>query len=185
MLNSTLLKNRLAQYGVAWLTAFILGLGITLAAPHRVLVMQHWADLYLPIAFAALGLAIAANLVIGLLSREPPLVKLVLLLLTLVLALPLFWAPVLGVVTTAALTNAAIEYSEVYVAFRTVIGNMIFPITQMLFQGALWDSVWKTFQWVSTLVGGLVSLYQGWGILRNLMTPRRQMEPDIEAYAGD
>ena len=175
MLNSDLLKARLSQYGVAWLLAFTLGLLLTLAVPpltHMRLVQV--ADLYLPVAFAVLGLALVAGLVMGLLSRESFLVKLVLVLLAVILTLPLFWAPVLGVVASAYIAHASIEYSQSYAGFRILIGNLIFPVTQMLFAGALWEQVWKAFQVVSTLIGGLVGLYQFWGIMQVLFGPRRR-----------
>jgi hypothetical protein len=175
MLNSDLLKSRLSQYGVAWLLAFALGLLLTLAVPplaHMRLVQV--ADIYLPLAFLLLGLALLGALVLGLLSRESFPVKLILVLLTLILALPLFWAPVLGAVLSAYITHASIEYSQAYAGFRILIGELIFPLSQALFAGALWDSVWKAFQVISTLIGGLVGIYQFWGILQQLFGPRRR-----------
>jgi protein-S-isoprenylcysteine O-methyltransferase Ste14 len=93
MLNSDLLKTRLSQYGAAWLLAFALGLLLTLAVPplsHMRLVQV--ADVYLPLAFLLLGLALLGGLVLGLLSSETFLVKVVFVVLGLILALPLFWA---------------------------------------------------------------------------------------------
>lgn len=181
MLNSDLLKNRLSQYGAAWLIAFVLGLLVTLAGPsltHMRLVQL--ADVFLPIAFLLLGLTLAAGLIAGLLSRETMPVKLILLLLAAILALPLFWAPVLGAVLSAAITHVSIEYSSAYASFRILIASMLFPITQALFAGALWESVWKGFQVISTLIGGLVGIYQAWGILHALFGPRRR-EREAEA----
>lgn len=178
MLNSDLLKNRLSQYGVAWLLAFALGLLVTLAGPPLLgMRLVQVADLYLPVAFIVLGLLLLAGLVMGLMSRETFPVKLALLGLALVLALPLFWAPVLGVVLSAAVTQVSIEYSEAYAGFRILVGNLLFNSVQVLFAGAVWDTIWRGFQVLSTIVGFLVGLHQLLGIAGKMFGPRR-IEPE-------
>jgi hypothetical protein len=83
-------------------------------------------------------------------------------------------------VLSAYITHASIEYSQAYAGFRILIGDLLFPVTQALFAGALWETVWKGFQVVSTLIGGLVGIYQFLGILRSMFAPRRR-QAELEA----
>jgi hypothetical protein len=185
MLNSDLLKARLSQYGVVWMLAFVLPLIIGLAAPtffHVSLIAA--ADMMLPVIFLVLALVLAGAIIHALLSRASGLIKLVIVLLTLVLALPLLWAPVLAVVLDAYVQHVSIEYSSAYAGFRILIAKLLYPISEFAFGGAV-DTVWKGFQALSTIVGFFVGLHQLWVILRNAFSGPRQRDADITALSLD
>lgn len=185
MLNSDLLKARLSQYGVVWLLAFVVTLLVGLAAPpllHSDLIAV--ADVILPVAFAVLGLALAAAIIHALLSRARVAIKLVVVLLALALALPLLWAPVLATVLVAYVQHVSIEYSTAYAGFRILIARLLYPISEFAFGGAV-ETVWKGFQALSTIVGFLVGLHQLWMMVRNAFSGPRQRDADISALSLD
>ena len=163
MPNSALLRTRLGQYGLAWLIAFVAVLAASLGAcflGHIDLIRA--LDMVMPVAFAGLGLALAAFLVMTLLARQSAVTKTVLIALGLVLALPLLWAPVLGAMIAANLTHATLEYSSSYAGFRILVGRLIFPATQAVFRGAVLDTVWTAFERFAIVVGFIAAVVQLW-----------------------
>jgi hypothetical protein len=110
MLNLTLIRIRLGQYGLAWLIAFAVAFAASLAAAHVFdLPFARAADPVLGAGFGILGCLIAGFFVLTLAARQTWLTTTFLLILGLVLLLPLLWAPVLGVVVGAWVERASIE----------------------------------------------------------------------------
>ena len=71
MPNSALLRTRLGQYGLAWLVAFLAVPAVALAAVFGLHMDQiRVLDLVLPAAFAALGAALAAFVVVTVMARQ-------------------------------------------------------------------------------------------------------------------
>lgn len=164
MFNSALIRIRLGQYGAAWLTSFVLALlGILAASALAHMPLVKVADLVLPVEFAALTLAAAAVLVLTFTARrETVATRLVVVLLTLLLFLPLLWGPVLGAVAAAWIGDVSIEYSQVYARFRIEISQILFRLAGLIFANPLMDTVWAVFQAVATVVGFLSSFFQVW-----------------------
>jgi hypothetical protein len=119
----------------------------------------------LPVAFAGVGLAMAAFLVVTIVARQSAVTKTVLIALGLILTLPLLWAPVLGAVAAAKLTNATLEYSSAYATFRILVSKLIFPATQAVFHGAVLDTVWTAFERFAIVVGFVAAVNQLWPLL--------------------
>ena len=111
MFNLELLKTRLSQYGAAWLIAFLVCGVVLVGGPWLAgLDVIDLADLVLPAAFTLIGLGLIVFLAMALISGETLGTKLALLLLTVLLALPLLWSPVLAAVGAAWLAERSIEY---------------------------------------------------------------------------
>ena len=169
MLNLTLLRIRLGQYGVAWLSAFVLALLASLAATQLLhLPFARAADPVLGVGLMILGLLLAAFFVVTLAGRQTWLTKTFLLLLGLLLLLPLLWSPVLGVVAGAWIDRASIEYSSVYAGFRILVGRFFYDVTERAFGNPLVDAAWSFMQGFATVVGFLAALGQAWHMLRQL-----------------
>ena len=120
------------------------------------------------------GLLLAAFLVITVFARESVTTKLVLIVLGLILALPLLWAPVLAVVLDAGLTKTSIEYSNAYAGFRIIIGRLLFPATQAVFGGDLVSVAWVWFQGVATVIGFIAAVSQVWPMMLRMMGAQPQ-----------
>lgn len=170
MLNSELLKSRLSQYGAAWLGAFALCAVVFLAGPW----LMGWdvielADLVLPVAFTVIGLGLVLFLSLALISRETLGTKLVLLLLTAILLLPLLWSPVLAAVLGAWAFERSIEYSDAYARFRIVVGDLVYPLVQSVFSGALFETVWWLMQLFAGFVGFLSAVGKAWPWIRRFL----------------
>ena len=172
-MNGRLLGTRLGQYGAAWFLSFLLVLVAGLIGPlalHMDLI--RLADLILPLVLGGLGLLLVAFLVITVLAKESVTTKVVLILLGLILALPLLWAPVLAVVLDAAMTKVSIEYSNAYAGFRIIIGRLLFPTTQSIFGGDLVSAAWVWFQGVATVIGFIAAVSQLWPMLMRSLGAR-------------
>ena len=166
MPNSALLRTRLGQYGLAWLVAFLAVPAVALAAVFGLHMDQiRVLDLVLPAAFAALGAALAAFVVVTVMARQSAATKVALIALGLILALPLLWSPVLGAIVAANLTHATLEYSSAYAGFRIVVGRLVFPATQAVFHGAVLDTVWTAFERFAIVVGFIAAVNQLWPLL--------------------
>ena len=176
MFNLGYLKRRLGQYAALWVGGFLVG-GAAILVGLGFADLMTAVDLVLPVMLGALGLALGAGVVLGLLSGETVGTKLVLLALAVLLALPLLWAPVSAAVAIAWFADRSIEYSESYAAFQIGVSRVLFPIGQALGQGDLFGWVWTAFQWVSTVVGFLSALARIWPAIRRLLGP----EPPVEA----
>jgi hypothetical protein len=170
MLNSELLKTRLGQYGAAWLIAFVVCAAVFVGGPMLLdMDVIALADAVLPVAFALLGLGLILFLSLALISRETLGTKLVLLLLTVVLALPLLWSPVLAAVGGAWLAERSIEYSTAYARFRVVVGDLVYPLVQSVFSGALFETVWQAMQVFAGLVGFISAFAKAWPWIRRFL----------------
>lgn len=172
MPNLDLLKTRLGQYGAAWLGAFVAVLAAALVAVLGFGVpLVDAADRLLIAAFGVLALALVGLVGFTLVSREGVATKAVVVVLALLLALPLLWSPVLGVVTAAWLTGAVIEYSEVYAAFRIGVSQALYPVGQAL--GLAVEPVWAAFKVVASIVGFTASSLQVWNFLQRFRAVRQ------------
>lgn len=179
MLNASLLKTRLGQYGAAWVLGFVLTLaGIFIGVLFGVDLIVM-ADMLLPIGMAVLALLMVVGLVMGLLARETLGTKLVLLVLSLLLFLPLLWAPVSAAVTAAFFADRAIEYSQAYADFRINVSRVLYPFTEAVF-GSGFDTVWMLFQGVATVVGFFSALANIWPRIRQLLGPDAPVETGLE-----
>lgn len=170
MFNLGYLKRRLGQYAALWVGGFLVG-GAAILIGLGFADLMTAVDMVLPVMLGGMVLTLGAGLVLSLLSGETVGTKLVLLLLAVLLALPLLWAPVSAAVAIAWFADRSIEYSESYAAFQIGISRVLFPIGQALGQGDLFGWVWSAFQWVSTVVGFLAALSRIWPAIRRLLGP--------------
>ena len=170
MFNLELLKTRLSQYGAAWLIAFLVCGVVLVGGPWLAgLDVIDLADLVLPAAFTLIGLGLIVFLAMALISGETLGTKLALLLLTVLLALPLLWSPVLAAVGAAWLAERSIEYSEAYARFRIVVGDLVYPLVQSVFTGALFETVWQLMQIFAGFVGFLSAVGRAWPWIKRLL----------------
>ena len=172
-MNGSLLKTRLGQYGAAWFLSFLLVLVAGLVGSlvlHMDLI--RLADTILPIVLGLLGLLLVGFFVITVFAKESLSTKIVLILLGLILALPLLWAPVLAVVVDAAMTKVSIEYSNAYANFRIIVGRLLFPAAEAAFGGNLVSAAWGWFQAVATVIGFVAAVSQLWPMMQRMMGAR-------------
>jgi hypothetical protein len=163
------LKHRLGQYAALWVGGFLLsGAAIVIGLMFADLMVA--IDAVLPVMLGGVALALGVGLVLGL-SGETLGTRLALLLLAVLLALPLLWAPVSAAVAVAFFADRSIEYAESYAAFQIGVSQVLFPIGQALGQGDLFGWVWSAFQWVSTVVGFFSALARIWPAIRRLLGP--------------
>ena len=176
MFNLGYLKRRMGQYAALWVGGFLLsGAAILMGLLAADLMVA--IDWVLPVLLGATALALGVGLVLSLLSGETLGTKLAVLLLAVLLALPLLWAPVSAAVAIAFFADRSIEYSETYAAFQIGISRVLFPLSQALGQADLFGWVWTAFQWVSTVVGFFSALAKIWPAIRRMLGP----EPVTEA----
>ncbi len=169
MLNLELIKTRLSHYGAAWLLAFLVCAMALIGGPWLLgLDVIDMSEQVLPVAFTVIALGLILFLIMTLASRETPGTKLVLLVLTLFLTLPLLWSPVLAAVAGAWVAERSIEYSTAYARFRIVVGNLIYPLAQMVFSRALFETVWWWMEFLSAFIGFLAALERGWSSIKSL-----------------
>lgn len=174
MFNFALIRTRLSQYGAAWLAAFAAALVAILAGTwlgHVPIVRM--ADLVLPPMLALLGLlslgAVAATLLAG---RQTVATRLTIVILALLLALPLLWAPVLGAVGAAWIGDVSIEYSAAYAQFRIRVSQALAWLAGLAFDDLGLDTVWTLFQGLATIVGFFSAFFQVWPRLLRLLGAR-------------
>jgi hypothetical protein len=181
MLNVGLLKDRLGQYGAAWLTSFLLvmfgDLALTLV---RVPVVRA-ADIFLLIALVALAVGFAVFVAVTALSRQNAVTKIALIGLGLVLLLPLLWAPMLGAVASAFIGQVSIEYSSVYAGFRIIVGRLIWFVMRLFTDNPYVEAGLAVLQALATVVGFLASLAQLW---RMFVSPPEREEREKRAAEG-
>ena len=170
MFNLAYLKRRMGQYAALWVGGFLLsGAAILMGLLAADLMVA--IDWVLPVLLGATALALGVGLVLSLLSGETLGTKLAVLLLAVLLALPLLWAPVSAAVAIAFFADRSIEYSETYAAFQIGISRVLFPISQALGQADLFGWVWTAFQWVSSVVGFFSALANIWPAIRRILGP--------------
>ena len=170
MFNLAYLKRRMGQYAALWVGGFLLsGAAILMGLLAADLMVA--IDWVLPVLLGATALALGVGLVLSLLSGETLGTKLAVLLLAVLLALPLLWAPVSAAVAIAFFADRSIEYSETYAAFQIGISRVLFPISQALGDGELFGWVWTAFQWVSTVVGFFSAVARIWPAIRRMLGP--------------
>lgn len=175
MIRLAYLKRRLGQYAALWVGSFLLS-GLAILVGLFLADLMTAADMVLPLMLGATALALGAGLVASLLSSETVGTKLTVLLLAVLLALPLLWAPVSAAVAIAFFADRSIEYSESYAAFQIGISRVLFPIGQALGDGDLFGWVWTAFQWVSTVVGFLSAAAKVWPMMRRFLGPEPATE---------
>ena len=169
MLNLDVIRLVLRRYGLVWLGAF--GTVLAAALLGRYLAKIDYipaADLLLTLALPALGLLLVGFLVYIALLAETWLTRGVLVVLTLALALPLLWAPILGVVAGAWVADVSIEYSSVYAGFRIAVGKLLYVITERIFGSPLVESAWKVMQGFAALVGMVSAVANTWRAVQRL-----------------
>ena len=170
MFNLGYLKRRMGQYAALWVGGFLLsGAAILMGLLAADLMVA--IDWVLPVLLGVTALALGVGLVLSLLSAETLGTKLAVLLLAVLLALPLLWAPVSAAVAIAFFADRSIEYSETYAAFQIGVSRVLFPLSQALGQADLFGWVWTAFQWVSTVVGFFSALANIWPAIRRLLGP--------------
>lgn len=170
MISLAHLKRRLGQYAAVWVGAFLLaGAGVWLAAVF--LDLMDAADLVLPAALLGVALMLGGGVIASLLSRETPGTKLAVVVLAVMLALPLLWAPVSAAVAIAFFADRSIEYSQAYAAFQIGVARLLFPISEAVGDGDLFGWVWTAFQWISSVVGFFSALANIWPAIRRLLGP--------------
>jgi MFS family permease len=170
MFNPGYLKRRLGQYAALWVGAFLLsGAAILIGLMFADLMVA--IDRVLPILLGGAALGLGVGVVLSLVSGETPGTKLAVLLLALLLALPLLWAPVSAAVAIAFFADRSIEYSESYAAFQIGVSRVLFPIGEALGDGDLFGWVWTAFQWVSTVVGFFSAVAKIWPAIRRMLGP--------------
>ena len=170
MFNLAYLKRRMGQYAALWVGGFLLsGAAILMGLLAADLMVA--IDWVLPVLLGATALALGVGLVLSLLSGETLGTKLAVLLLAILLALPLLWAPVSAAVAIAFFADRSIEYSETYAAFQIGISRVLFPLSQALGQADLFGWVWTAFQWVSSVVGFFSALANIWPAIRRILGP--------------
>lgn len=171
------LKRRFGQYAGVWVGAFLLAGAAMLGLMALGTDLMDAADLALPVVLALTGLTLGAGVVISFFSGETPMTKILVLVLALLLAMPLLWAPVAAAVAIAFFADRSIEYSQTYAAFQIGVSRVLFPVSVWLGDGDLFGWVWTAFQWVSTVVGFLSAMAKIWPAIRRLLGP----EPPVEA----
>ena len=169
------IKRRLGQYAALWVGAFLLaGTGILTGLFFTDLMGA--TDAVLPVMLGAVALGLGAGVIASLLSGETPGTKLVVLLLAVLLALPLLWAPVSAAVAIAFFADRSIEYSGAYAGFQIGVSRVLFPIGQAIGDGDLFGWMWTAFQWISSLVGFVSALVNIRPLLRRLLGPEPATE---------
>lgn len=175
MISLAHLKRRLGQYAALWVGAFIAsGVGVWLAAAFVDMIAA--ADLVLPALMIGVTLGLCVGVMASLLSRETLGTKLAVLVLAVLLALPLLWAPVSAAVAIAFVVDRSIEYSEAYAAFQIGVARILFPISQAIGDGALFGWAWNAFQWLSTVVGFISAVAKIWPAIKRLLGPEPATE---------
>lgn len=164
------IKRRLGQYAALWVGAFLLS-GAGLLIGMTFMDLMDAADRVLPVMLAVVTLGLGGGVIATLLSKETLGTRLLVLLLGLLLALPLLWAPVSAAVAIAFFADRSIEYSGAYAAFQIGVARVLFPISQWIGDGDLFGWVWSAFQWISTVVGFLSALAKIWPAVRRLLGP--------------
>ena len=170
MFNLAYLKRRLGQYAALWVTGFLLsGAAILMGLMFADLMVA--IDWVLPILLGGVALGLGVGVVLSLLSGETVGTKLAVLLLALLLALPLLWAPVSAAVAIAFFAGRAIEYSGVYAAFQIGVSRVLFPLGQAVFGGDVFGRLWGAFQWVASVVGFVSALSNVWPMVQRVLGP--------------
>lgn len=170
------IKQRLAQYGAAWLIAFLLS-GAAVLVGMLFTDMMVAIDLVLPVLLAGTAIALGAGLVATWLSNRQTLAtKLAVLALAVLLVLPLLWAPVSAAVAIAFVGDRSIEYSQAYAAFQIGVSRVLYPLTEAVLGADLWDLVWTAFQVIASFVGFLSAVFNIWPRIRRLLGPEPAAE---------
>ncbi|HWQ87439.1 hypothetical protein [Brevundimonas sp.] len=164
------LKRRLGQYAALWVGGFLVS-GTAILVGATITDIMAATDMVLPVLMVGVVLGLGAGVAASLLSGETVGTKFVVLLLAVLLALPLLWAPVSAAVAIAFFADRSIEYSEAYAAFQIGVSRVLFPISQAIGDGDLFGWVWTAFQWVSSIVGFASALTNVWPLLRRLLGP--------------
>ena len=176
MFNLAYLKWRLGQYAGLWVAGFLLsGAGILVGMYFLDLMVA--ADRVLPVLLGLVTLGLGAGVVMSLVSGQTVGTKLLLLVLAVLLALPLLWAPMSAAVAIAFFADRSIEYSESYATFQIAVSQVLFPLGQALGDGDLFGWLWSAFQWVSSLVGFVSALVNIVPMIRRVLGP----DPAVEA----
>lgn len=170
MISLAHLKRRLGQYAALWVGAFIAsGVGIWLGAVF--IDLMSATDMVLPALMLGVVLGLGWGVMASLLSRETLGTKLAVLVLAVLLALPLLWAPVSAAVAVAFFAARAIEYSQAYAGFQIGVARVLYPLSQILFGADMFGRMWALFQWAASIVGFISALSNIWPLLRRVLGP--------------
>ena len=166
MINFDLLALRLRQYGLAWLAGFVVVLiGALIAGGLLHMPMTSAIDILLLVAFAALAILVVAAFVLALVSSESGATKTAIIAIGLFLLVPLFWAPVLGAISAAALGHVSIEYSPIYADFRILLGKGIYAVMSIFSHNPVIDLGMKLMEIFAAVVGFIASISQVWEVM--------------------
>lgn len=166
MLNFDLMALRLRQYGAAWVTAFF---GVLIAGTACGLLLHmdliSVINVLLLVAFALIAVLVALFLVTTIAADETGATKGAMVATALVLLTPLIWAPVLGAIGAAFLGHVSIEYSNVYAAFRILLGKGVYVVLRLFSQNPVIEAGLKLMEIFATVVGFVASVSQIWEVL--------------------
>lgn len=170
MRDRAVIRHRLSQYSALWLGGFLVVLviaaGSSLVAGLDLIDVADWV---LPVAFVALGGAMAFGVGATAVSRAGLATKSLVTALGLLLILPLLWAPVLAVLVTAAIGGVTIEYSTAYAGFRIAVSQLIYPLIALFTDSPLATAVWAIFQVAASVIGFAASMVQVWKAVRGFL----------------
>lgn len=169
------LKTRLSQYAALWIAAFLVA-GAAILAGLLVMDLIGAVDVVLPVLLVIVALALGGGVAASLLSRQTVGTKLLILALAVLLALPLLWAPVAAAVTIAFFMDRAIEYSVAYANFQIGVAEVLYPLSQLLLGGAVFEAVWAGFQVFASVVGVVSAFIRAWPWIRRALGPEPAME---------
>ncbi len=169
------LKLRLGQYAALWVASFLVA-GAALLAGLLVMDLIAAMDVVLPVLLAVTVLALGGGVVATLLSGETLGTKLLVLLLAVLLALPLLWAPVSAGVALAFFMDRSVEYSAAYAAFQIGVAQVLYPLSQWLMGGAVFGAVWAAFQVFASVVGVVSAVAKAWPAIRRVLGPEPATE---------
>jgi hypothetical protein len=166
MINFDLLALWLRRYAAAWLIGFVLVLGGCLIGSGLLRVPVNAAiDVLLVLSFGLIAIAAAACFGLTLASSESGATKTAVISCGLFLLVPLFWAPVLGAISAAALGHASIEYSGVYAGFRILLGRAVWGIMRVFSENPVIELGMKLMEIFAAIVGFIAAISQLWEVM--------------------
>jgi hypothetical protein len=171
-----IVQQRLSQYSALWLGSFLVMLGLAAGASlvGKIAIVDV-ADALLPGAFVLLGAATVVAIVATAVSSAGLGAKSLVTALALLLVLPLLWAPVLAILTVAAVDGAVIEYSAAYAGFRIAVSQLLYPLVEQFAAGSMLATAWAGFQILASIIGFLASALQVWRVVKGMLEGRHEL----------
>lgn len=156
----------LSRFSIAWSAGFVISLISIFGARYLFGMAAHVAaDAVLPVAIAALIVAVVVSTAFIGFAKVNLAVKAIALGLDALLFVPLLWAPVLAGMMAAQATGDAVETSNAYAQFRDVVGGVVIPVSNFVLGGGMADTTWALSQGVATMVGFFAVLMLAWPLL--------------------